>query len=182
MLPKFSGDEKTAYLKYSVWRKQWESHIVDYEEKHRSTMLLTHLDEKAKKRIIGLENDYDKAMAALDRYYSNHYKIIGACMKEIKALPEIMPRDYEALVSYKMCIVNNHTRLKAVGLEHEVSNTGTMQLLVSKLPWTQGERWQMYLAKQDDAAQRRPFESFLNWLEEAGKAWEGAVALGMGIV
>ena len=30
MLPKFSGDEKTAYLKYPIWRKQWISHIDDY--------------------------------------------------------------------------------------------------------------------------------------------------------
>ena len=46
MLPSFSGDEETAYLKYPVWRKQWASHIMDYEERYRSTMLLTHLDEK----------------------------------------------------------------------------------------------------------------------------------------
>ena len=34
MLPKFSGEEKTAYLKYPVWKKQWDAHIMDYEEKY----------------------------------------------------------------------------------------------------------------------------------------------------
>ena len=34
MLLKFSGDKRTAYLRYPVWRKQWVSHIVDYEEKY----------------------------------------------------------------------------------------------------------------------------------------------------
>ena len=87
MLPKFSGEEKTAYLNYPVWREQWASHITDYEEKHRANMLLSHLDSKAQERIIGLENDYDRAMAALDRYYNNHSKIIDACMKEINRLP-----------------------------------------------------------------------------------------------
>ena len=27
MLPQFSGDERSAYLQYPVWKKQWESHI-----------------------------------------------------------------------------------------------------------------------------------------------------------
>ena len=106
--------------------------------------------------------------------------IISACMKEIKALPNIMAGDYEALVAYKMCIINNHSRLSAVGLEHEVSNTSTMDLLVSKLPWTQGEMWQMYSSDQDNEADEKPFETFLSWLEKTGKAWEKAAAAGMG--
>ena len=66
MLPKFSGDEDTAYLKYPIWRKLWMSHITDYKAKYWSTMLLNHLDELAAWKTIGLENDYGKAMAALD--------------------------------------------------------------------------------------------------------------------
>ena len=103
-------------------------------------MLLNHLDGLATGKIVGLENNYDRAMVALDQYYNNCAKIIAACMKEVKALPKIAPRDYEALVSYKTCIVSNHTRFSAVGLEHEVSNVDTMQQLVSKLPWTQVEK------------------------------------------
>ena len=68
MLPKFRGDEKTAFLQYPVWKKLWSSHIVEYEVKYRSTMLLNHLDAKALEQIVGLENDYDLAMAQLDRY------------------------------------------------------------------------------------------------------------------
>ena len=47
MLPHFSGEEKTAYLKYPICKQQWESHITEYEEKDRATMLMNHLDEKA---------------------------------------------------------------------------------------------------------------------------------------
>ena len=39
MLPRFSIDERTAYLKYSVLKKQSVSHIVDYEAKYQSTLL-----------------------------------------------------------------------------------------------------------------------------------------------
>ena len=60
MFPLFSGDERTAYLKYPMWKKQWATQIVDYEERYRATMLLNHLDSKASERIIGLENDYDR--------------------------------------------------------------------------------------------------------------------------
>ena len=61
-------------------------------------------------------------------------------MKEIKALPRISSGNYEALLSYKACVVSKHTRLKAAGLEHKVSNVDTMQQLVSKLPWAQVEK------------------------------------------
>ena len=56
MLPKFSGDEKTAFLRYPVWKKLWSSHILEYEVKYRATMLLNHLDAKALEQIVGLEN------------------------------------------------------------------------------------------------------------------------------
>ena len=53
MLPKFSGDEDTAYLKYPIRRKQWMLHITDYEEEYRSTMLLNLLDRLAAERAAG---------------------------------------------------------------------------------------------------------------------------------
>ena len=87
-------------------------------------------------------------------------------MKEVKALPEIMPGDHKALVSYKMCIVNNHTRLSAVGLEHEVSNVDTIQQLVSKLPWAQVEKGSQFLEEQEEEAKIRPFKVFLKWLKK----------------
>ena len=81
-------------------------------------------------------------------------------MTEIKALPNIMARDHEALVSYKTCIVNNHTRLSAVGLEHKVSNTDMMQPLVSKLPWAQVKKYSKYLEGQDEEEKGNPSKYF----------------------
>ena len=86
--------------------------------------------------------------------------MIAACMKEIKALPNIMAEDYKAFVSYKMCVVNNHTRLSAAGIEHQVFNPDTMQKLVSKLPWRQVEKWSKYLEEQDKETKARPIELF----------------------
>ena len=42
--------------------------------KYRSTMLLNHLDDKAMTQIIGHENDYEKSMELLDKYYNDAKK------------------------------------------------------------------------------------------------------------
>ena len=78
MLPQFSGEEKTAFLKYPVWKQQWDAHITEYEEKYRATMLLNHLDSKAQEQIVGFENDYDRAISQLDKYYNDSKKILKA--------------------------------------------------------------------------------------------------------
>ena len=117
---------------------------MDYEEKYRTTMLVTHLDGKAADKIVRLKNDYSRAMAAPDRYYNDCPKILAACMKEVKALSHIVAGDYEALVSYQMCIVNIYLWLSMVGSVHEVSNVDMMQQLVSKLLWAQIEKWNEY--------------------------------------
>ena len=95
---------------------------------------LHHLDAKALEQIIGLETDYDKAVAQLDKYYNNAKKIVKACLDEIRAHPEVKAFDYKALVSYRKCLTNNYTRLKAAELDHEMSNTAALAVLVRKLP------------------------------------------------
>ena len=181
MLPHFSGDERTAYLKYPVWKSQWDTHIGEYEPKYRSTMLLNHLDEKAQLQIVGLETDYDAAIEQLDRYYSDAKKIIKACLEEIRAQPLINQFDYRALVNYKKCLVNNHARLKASNLQHEMSNTAAMSVLVRKFPIQEAVDWQKYLAEQPKTEQNNPFPLFMKWLDKAGSSWELLAASGTGV-
>ena len=92
------------------------------------------MDSKAQEQIIGLETDYDKAIAQLDKYYNDAKKIIKACLDEIRVHPVVNPFDYKSLVSYKKCLVNNYTRLSACDLQHEMSNTAALGVLVRKLP------------------------------------------------
>ena len=180
MLPKFSGEEKTAYLQYPVWKQQWTNNISEYEEKYRATMLLNHLDAKALDQIVGLENEYDKAMFQLDNYYNDAKKIVKACLDEIRAHSNINSFDYKALVSYKKCLVNNFTRLKAGNLEHEMSNSAALSVLVRKLPIQEAVDWQKFLAKKDKTEQAKPFPFFIEWLQEAGASWELLAASGTG--
>ena len=181
MLPQFSGEEKTAFLQYPIWKKQWLSHISEYEVKYRATMLLNHLDSKAKEQIIGFENEYDRAMEKLEKYYNDAKKIIKACLDEIRSHGNINAHDYKALVSYKKCLTNNYTRLKACNLDHEMSNTAALGVIVRKLPLHEAVKWQEYLAEQDSATQAKPFASFIVWLEKAGNSWELLAASGTGV-
>ena len=48
-------------------------------------MFLSHMDNKAQKKIIGHENEYVKAMERLDRYYGDTHKVVQACTVEIKS-------------------------------------------------------------------------------------------------
>ena len=180
MLPQFSGEEKTAFLQYPIWKKQWENHIVEYESKYRATMLLNHLDSKAKEQIVGHETDYDESIKKLEHYYNDPKKIIKACLDEIRSHSNIGAYDYKALVSYKKCLVNNYTRLKASGLDHEMSNTAALAVLVRKLPLHEAVKWQEYLAELDRETQSKPFKSFMEWLEKAGSSWELLAASGTG--
>ena len=181
MLPQFSGEEKTAFLQYPIWKKQWENHIVEYESKYRATMLLNHLDSKAKEQIVGHETDYDEAIKKLEHYYNDPKKIIKACLDEIRSHSNIGAYDYKALVSYKKCLVNNYTRLKASSLDHEMSNTAAMGVLIRKFPIMEAVEWQKFFSRQNKAEQSKPFPSFIMWLNEAGASWELLAASGTGM-
>ena len=143
-------------------------------------MLLNHLDAKAKEQIVGFENQYEQAVERLDTYYNDAKKIVKACLEEIRVHANINAHDYKALVNYKKCLINNYTRLKAVNLDHKMSNTAALSVLVRKLPITEAVEWQRYLAKQDKVTQAKPFPSFMLWLEDAGKSWEIMAASGIG--
>ena len=78
-LPSFMGAEKpgnTPFQDFPVWLKNWQDHIVDYEAKSRSNLLLNHLDKDALRKIAGVENDYDGAMKKLQKYFGDQTKVI----------------------------------------------------------------------------------------------------------
>ena len=112
--------------------------------------------------------------------YGNDRKVVQACIDEIHALPRISGGDYKALVLYKKCIKNNHQRLKAADLEHEISNSSTMKFLVNRLPLMEADQWQKYKTDLPKGEKSGLFSAFLKWLEKSGHAWEESVADGMG--
>jgi len=77
-------------------------------------------------------------------------------------------------------LINNYTRLKACNLEHEMSNTAALSVLVRKLLIQEAVDWQKHLATKDQETQAKPFPIFMLWLEEAGKSWELMAASGTG--
>jgi hypothetical protein len=179
-LPKFHGDEKTAYLKYRVWEAQWTGQIWDYEEKLWAGLLIEHLDDKAREQLIGVDILYEESMMRLKKYYGDPQKVVGACSGEIRAFPVVEAFDYKTLVEYKNCITNNSARLSAANLSHEMLNTAAMATIVRKMPIHEAVSWQKYLAQENPETQTKPFPVFLKWLELENKAWELSAASGTG--
>ena len=180
-LPSFKGDEKSSpYLHYSVWRKQWDVLIDEYEAKWRSGLLWDHLDSAARSRYIGYETDYEEAMGKLEKYYGDPQKVINSVMREVMAQPLINQGEYKNLVSYCTLLENNFNRLKNLDLQHEMSNTSTMFSIVRKFPTMVAERWNEYLCGLDVSIKRKPFEAFINWLKIQRETWERMSASEMG--
>ena len=44
---------------------------------------MSHIEEEAKKKIIGLESEYDMAMKKLEDFYGDEEKVVDACMEEM---------------------------------------------------------------------------------------------------
>jgi len=114
------------------------------------------------------ENDYEGAITQLDNYYSDSNKLIKACLDEIRSHGQVNQFDYKGLVAYKKCLVNNHARLKAAKLEHEMSNTAAISVLVRKLPIQEVVEWKKYLAKKDKSEQCKPFLPSCNGWRKLG--------------
>ena len=172
-LPSFKGDEKCfPYLRYSVWRKQWDLLIVEYEERWWSGLLWDHLDEVARSHYVGWETDYKEAMERLKRFYGDPVKVISCVMKEIMSQQLINYGEYRNLVTYCSNLERNFNRLKSPGLEHEMSNTSTMTMIIRKFPRGVAEKWTEYLSALEDAVKAKPFEAFIGWLGSQREIWE----------
>ena len=181
-LPRFSGEEKggQAFLKYPIWSKRWKSQITDYEDKYRATMLMSHVDAEVQKKLVGLETEYEKAMEKLDRYYGDTRKVVQACTVEVKGHPQVSSFDYKGLLSLKTCLKNNYARLKYKSLEHEMSNSHTMEIILKKFLLQENVKWSEHLAEMDARVREKPFLEFMKWLDKAGSSWELLAAQGTG--
>ena len=176
-LPDFSGEEKTIpYLKYPIWKKEWEKVIGEYEPRWHSRILQDHLDEAARKKVVGFETNYEESMNRLDAYYGNPQKVIGCVMKEVTSPECIAEGDYGGLVEYSDVLENNNTRLANLGFEHELSNTTTMSLIVQKFPRVVGEAWNVHLVGKSQQEQIKPFPLFIDWVKSQRVVWERMVA------
>ena len=172
-LPEFKGDVKASpFLKFPVWLSQWEKMIGDYEEKWWTRLLERHLDEAALTKIVGFEENYAEAMKQLKAYYGDPSKVVECVMREVKKPSSISDGDFKALVSYSDVLVTNFTRLKSIGLEHEMSNTSAMFSILQKFPTSVGEKWQESLASKTGEEKAKPFPVFIEWMKTKKEIWE----------
>ena len=172
-LPSFKGDEKCSpFLNFSIWKTQWDVLIADYDPDYRDTVLLDHLDEAARLKLIGVETDYKEAMDRLTKYYGDPLKVVKYAMKEVTVQSVIEDGDYDGMLSYGSVLENNFTRLKKIELEHEISNSQAMSTIVNKFPRSVSERWHQCLSGKTSAEKTKPFPIFIEWLNSQREVWE----------
>ena len=180
-LPKFEGDEKkTSFLDFPVWKEQWDLQIKDYDEHFRIGMLKNHIDEAAKQKIIGYENNYVEAMKRLSKYYGDNTKIVSCVMRDVMSPKEIGEAEYVNLLSYSVVLENNYNRLKVMGYEHEMSNSTAMASILRKFPRSVGERWHEHLSSKTPAEKAKPFPILIEWLISRKEVWEGMATTDQG--
>ena len=177
-LPKFEGNEKASpYIKWPSWIVRWEKLIVEYDVSWRSSILIDHLDEAAKEKFVGYDDDYDEAMKRLKSYYGDPRKVVECSIKEVLSPKDIAYGDYKALLFYVDVLEKNYNRLKSLDIEHEMSNTTTMSHILRKFPRSVSEKWVEHLSSLDNKLQSKPFPQFIVWLIKMRFIWEQMVTV-----
>ena len=180
-LPSFQGEDKSSpFLKFPVWKSQWDVLIEEYEEKWRSGLLLDHLDDTACSKLVGYETDYAEAIKRLNLFYGDPLKVVSCVMREVMLPHPIADGDYKGLLSYSVILENNYNRLKSINLEHEVSNTSAMSAILKKFPRTVAEKWNENLSIKSVVEKAKPFPLFIKWLESQKEIWERMAASDVG--
>ena len=67
-------------------------------------------------------------------------KVIKCVMKEVQDPDPLAEDDYPRLVEYADILENNCNRLTSMNLQHEMSNTSVMSVIVKKFPRVMEER------------------------------------------
>ena len=175
-LPSFEGcEKKSPYLKFPVWKKNWEELIIDHDVKYRRNFLFSHLDDAAKEQLVGCEDDYEECMKRLTKTYGNPTKVVKCVMKEVMSPKTVAEGDYDGLVSYSNALERNYNRLKSGNYEHEMSNSTVMTSIMKKFPRITVERWNEFLTTQEDTVKLKPFATFVEWVKSQRMIWEQMV-------
>ena len=174
-LPSFKGDLKSSpspYLTYPVWRKRWDSLITEYEEKYHANFLLDRLDDSARLKIVGYEEDYVGAMKQLAMFYGDSMKVVSCVIAEVSAPSVICEGDYRALIDYSVVLEQSFNRLRSMDLVHELSNCSSMALMLGKLPTSVAEKWAEHIVAQSSDVKAKPFPELIVWLVSQKEIWE----------
>ena len=180
MLPSFEGDEsKSPFLKFPIWKKQWEVIITDYDPNYRDIMLCKHLDEAALARIVGYETDYKESFKRLEQYYGDPLKIVQCIQRKVSSASEVKEGDYQGLVKYSNILEDNFNRLTAMGKGYqiEMSNSTAMASILRKFPRNVGEQWHDHLIQRSPNEKLNPFPVLIEWLKSRRQTWESMAAV-----
>ena len=97
---------------------------------------------------------------------------------EIRSHPQVHLFDYKGMLSLKTCLENNYAPLIYRRLEHEISNTHTLEFILKKFLIQENVKWNEHLVKTEGTVKEKPFPEFMKWLGKAGVSWDLLAAQG----
>ena len=100
-------------------------------------------------------------------------------MDKVNNFPKVSQNAFNNLVLFHSCIEINYARLNSSSLEHEISNTQTMNSIEAKFPLIQQTEWTKYLEEQPLERRNNSFPELLKWLEKEGNVWAAMEAKGL---
>ena len=121
--------------------------------------------------LTGFENHYAEAMKRLEQFYGDKSKVVKCVMHEVKARSAVSEDDYRQLIEYSDILHNNFNRLTSLNLQHEMSNTSVMSIIVKKFPRAVEERWHEHLLDRSPDDKAKPFPVFIAWLTRQKEKW-----------
>ena len=136
-------------------------------------VLRSCLDDKIKDVVINVEDNMEKIWKRLDEKFGDLSKLADIVVNDIKRLKCIREGDNKGIISLVDIIERGYRDLELLGLEKEISNTGTVSLIEEKLPRDIRREWSKEVNKRGSSVDiRNKFPALLQFLQDQRKIIE----------
>ena len=100
-------------------------------------------------------------MKRLTKFYGNPLKVVSCVIQEVTAQQAIADKDYAAMVLYSMDLERSYDRLESMELEHELSNSSAVSVIMQKFFCSVAEKGNESLSTKSEAEISKPVLVFI---------------------
>ena len=170
-LPRFEGQIRT----YAKFKADFNKYIVPNIKCTDSSayVLRTCLGESVKNAIMNIHDNIDEIWKRLDERYGDPSRVADMVVNDIRRLRYIKEGDNKAFIVLVETIERGYRDLVLLGIEMEISNTGTVSIVEEKLPKDIRREWPNEVNKEGSKVDlRNKFPSLMHFLLEQRKIIE----------
>ena len=167
-LPKFEGEMR----KYAKFKSDFNKYIVPNIKltDSRAYVLRTCLGESVKNVIMNIQDNIDEIWNRLDEKYGDPSRVADMVINDVRRLKYIKEGDNKAFMVLVETIERGYRDLVLLGIEKEISNTGTVSIIEERLPRDIRREWSKEVKKEGSKVDLRDkFPSLMHFLLEQKK-------------